>query len=347
MSTIVSVLGRVTQSLPNGGEIRPGQLKMAELVEKTVTTNGALLVEAGTGTGKSLAYLTPSVATETRTVVATATIALQSQLVDVDIPMIANALGKDIQVALLKGRRNYLCLQRLQELQRAKRSEQLDLLGGKNLYDDLSDIVEWAEETEVGDRDELDPSPSSELWSAVSVGSDECPGAARCPVGGECFSEKARQKAAIADVIVTNHHYYGLNLASGGALLPSHDAVIFDEAHQLPEVLGATCGTEVGGGRFRALSRRVRNVLTEESLSLDLDVVGGDLDAALRPFLGKAVTTSPEMVDALIKGRDKADRVLAALRKLKPSEGSDIAARIERTTLAATRLVNDIDTVLA
>lgn len=346
MSTINSLLGRVTQSLPNGGEERPGQAKMAELVDNAVSESAALLVEAGTGTGKSLAYLTPTVAARARTVVATATIALQSQLVDSDIPMIAASLNKDVSVALLKGRRNYLCLQRLQELTRAKRSEQLELLGGRNLYEDLSEISDWAEETTIGDRDELDPAPSSELWSAVSVGADECPGASRCPVGADCFSEKARQKAAAADVIVTNHHYYGLNLASGGALLPEHDVVVFDEAHQLPEVLGSTCGTEVGGGRFRALGRRVRNVLAEESLSLDLDVAAGDLDAALRPLVGTAIETSAETVDALIKGRDKADRCLAALRKLNPSEGSDIAARIERTTLASTRLINDIDTVL-
>ncbi|MEM9563194.1 MAG: ATP-dependent DNA helicase [Actinomycetota bacterium] len=337
---------KVTAALPGGGESRPGQLRMAELVAEAVSDREAVLVEAGTGTGKSLAYLVPVVASGRRAVVATATIALQSQLVESDVPLVAKALDRPVSVALLKGRRNYLCRQRLAELQRSKREEQLQLLGGRNPDNHLAEVVAWAAETVDGDREELDPSPPEDVWSAVSVGADECPGAARCPSGGECFSEQARQRAAAADVIVTNQHYYGLDLASSGALLPEHDVVVFDEAHQLPEVLGATCGTELGGGRIRGVARRVRAILTDEDLAADLDRSAVDLDELLRPLTGRAIDDLGPLVSAVVLARDRADKVIAALRKLEPSEGSDVAARIERTNLAATRLVADIDAVL-
>ena len=346
MTNAQELLGRVTQALPGGGEARPGQVEMAAKVVETLEDDSVLLVEAGTGTGKSLAYLTPIVSAERQSVVATATIALQSQLVESDLPLVAKALGREVTVALLKGRRNYLCRQRLVELERAKRDEQLQLLGGRNPDGHLETVIEWADTTVDGDREELDPAPPHEVWTAVSVGADECPGAARCPSGDECFSERARQRAMAADVIVTNHHYYGLNIAAGGVLLPEHEVVVFDEAHQLPEVFGATCGTELGGGRFRALSRRVRTVLTDEELPLHLDLSAGDVDELLRPLVGKALTDLADLVGAIVLGRDRAEKVIAALRQLDPGEGSDIAARIERTMLIASRLVNDIDSVL-
>lgn len=346
MTIVQDLLGRVTQALPGGGEARPGQVEMAAKVTETLANDGVLLVEAGTGTGKSLAYLTPIVSEGRQTVVATATIALQSQLVESDLPLIAKALGREVTVALLKGRRNYLCRQRLVELERAKRDEQLQLLGGRNPDRHLATVIEWADTTIDGDREELDPAPPHEVWTAVSVGADECPGAARCPSGDECFSERARQRAMAADVIVTNHHYYGLNIASGGVLLPEHEVVVFDEAHQLPEVLGATCGTELGGGRFRALSRRVRTVVTDDELPLNLDHTAGDVDELLRPLIGTALTDLADLVGAIVAGRDRAEKVISALRKLDPGEGSDIAARIERTMLIASRLINDIDAVL-
>ena len=346
MPSVEQLLNKVTEALPGGGENRTGQLDMAEAVAASLTEREALLVEAGTGTGKSLAYLTPIVAEGRSAVVATATIALQSQLVDSDVPRVAEGLGRPVTVALLKGRSNYLCRQRLEELTRSQRAEQLQLLGGRNPDHVLEEVLEWAESTEDGDREELDPSPSADVWGAVSVGADECPGAARCPSGDNCFAEQARQRAMAADVIVTNHHYYGLNIASDGVLLPEHDVVVFDEAHQLPEVLGATCGTELSGGRLRALGRRVAAVLTDEELPAGLDTSAADVEELLRPAVGNALDDLGDLVSALVTARDRADRVIAALRKLNPTEGSDIAARLERTQQAATRLVGDIDAVL-
>ena len=319
---------------------------MAESVADAVENKAALLVEAGTGTGKSLAYLTPAILAEKRTVVATATIALQSQLVANDIPRVAEGLGLDVSAAVLKGRRNYLCNQRLAEFDRSNHEEQLQLLRGRSAGDHLDEIREWASATESGDKEELDPAPPHDVWAAVSVGADECPGASRCPSGDDCFSERARLIARESDVIVTNHHYYGLDLASDGALLPDHDVVVFDEAHHLPEVIGATCGTDLSGGRVRTLARRTRSVLTDEELPLLLDRSAIDLDGQLASFVGSKLVMDPDLVAMLVAARDRADKVLGALRKVKAPEGSDAEAKTERALLAANNLVNDIDAVI-
>jgi ATP-dependent DNA helicase DinG len=336
----------VTQHLTDGGESRPGQLEMTEAVTKAVAEGSTLLVEAGTGTGKSLAYLTPIVASGARGVVATATIALQGQLIDHDLPQVARGLDREVTVALLKGRRNYVCNQRLAELERSDRSEQQELLGGRNPSAHLEAILDWAATTSTGDREELDPAPTTDVWQAVSVASDECPGAARCPSGEACFSERARNRAYEADVIVTNHHYYGLHLASEGTLLPEHDVVVFDEAHQLVDTFGATCGTEVSGRRFLSLARRLRGLLTDEEPAQRLERTAVEFDDELRTGRGRAVELSPTLIAQLVTGRDRVDAVIAALRKLKPSPGTDAEARVERTMVSSTKLVADIDAVI-
>ncbi len=346
MSSIQDPLGRVTQALPSGGEDRPGQRAMAESVTRAIDEGSTALIEAGTGTGKSLAYLTPVIAAGKRAIVATATIALQDQLVSNDVPLVADGLGADTTVALLKGRSNYLCKQRLVEFERASSQEQLELLRGSSPGLELAAVKTWAESTETGDKEELDPAPSFDVWRAVSVGADECPGASRCPSGAECFAERARSAAAEADVIVTNHHYYGLDLSSGGVLLPEHDAVIFDEAHHLPEVLAATCGTEIGGGRLRSFARRVRSTLTDDELPALLDRSAIDLDNLLRTGVGEGVELDADLVSALVSARDRVDKVLGALKKIETKDGTDAAAKIERATVTATGLVNDVDGII-
>jgi len=263
-----------------------------------------------------------------------------------DVPRISEGLELDVSAAVLKGRRNYLCNQRLAEFDRSNHEEQLQLLRGRAAGDHIEEIRDWAEHTTTGDREELDPAPPPDVWSAVSVGADECPGASRCPSGDDCFSERARLVAKESDVIVTNHHYYGLDIASGGALLPEHDVVVFDEAHHLPEVIGATCGTDLSGGRVRTLARRTRNVLTDEELPLLLDRSAIDLDQQLANMVGDTIGTEPDLVAMLIAARDRSDKVLNALRKVKAPEGSDAAAKTERALLAANNLVNDIDAII-
>lgn len=346
------LLGRVTHNLPGGGEERQGQVTMARRVAAAIDASPVekhrhVLIEAGTGTGKSLAYLVPIIASEKRAVIATATIALQGQLVIKDTPLVGTGLDRDVTAAVLKGRGNYLCRQRLVELERANHAEQLDLLAGANPGLHLEQIRSWADETVVGDREELDPAPPNDLWRAVSVGADECPGATRCPSGDSCFAEAARTKAMDADVIVTNHHYYGLNIASEGVLLPEHDIVVFDEAHHLPDVISSTCGNELSGGRFRTLSRRIRGVLTDDELPGLLDRSAIDLDNQLRSLVGETVRFDDDLVSLLVSARDRTDRAVAALRKVNPPDGSDTAAKVERAQMNATSVVNDIDAVMS
>jgi len=212
--------------------------------------------------------------------------------------------------------------------------------------DHIRQIRYWAATASTGDRGDVDPAPPADVWAAVSVGADECPGASRCPSGDNCFSERARLIAREADVIITNHHYYGLDIAAGGALLPEHEVVVFDEAHHLPEVIGATCGTELSGGRVRNLARRTRSVLTDEELPLLLDRSAIDLDNHLGTMTGSKLESGPDLVAMLIAARDRADKVLAALRKVKPPEGSDAEAKVERALLGANNLVNDIDAII-
>jgi len=371
MSRMKQLLADVTRSLPGGGEERPGQVAMAEAIHAAISKSPStstssptvvseadesdegdrdegrvVIVEAGTGTGKSLAYLTPIVESGQRAVVATATIALQGQLVDKDIPAVAEGLDRPVTAAVLKGRGNYLCVQQLKDLQEADRTQQLELLGGRDPDRRLAELLQWAASTETGDREELDDAPPYDVWRAVSVTGDECPGAGRCPSGDLCYSEAARQEAFAADIIVTNQHYYGLNISSGGALLGDHEIVVFDEAHQFPDILGATCGTELGGGRLRAMARRVRSILTDEALSDGLNRSADEFDSALTTMLGRSVEIDLDLTSIIVLARDRTERVLAELRKLDATEGSNVAARIERTTLVATRLVNDIDTLL-
>lgn len=343
------LLEQVTAGLPGGGEVRAGQRQMLEAVAAAIAGGRPAVVEAGTGTGKSLAYLVPAVASGRKVVVATATIALQDQLVRHDAPLVAAATDREVSVVLLKGRANYLCQQRLDELDRAGATEQQDLLGrAAGSRDELARLRRWAEGTDTGDREDLEDEPRPELWRAVSVGADECPGAAKCPAGERCFAERARRRAGEADIVVTNHHYYGLHVASGLTILPEHDVVVFDEAHHLAEVLGASCGVELSGGRFRALGRRVGSALAGSDLPGLLDRTGADLDAALADRAGSRLrgALGTDLVATLVTGRDRADQAIAALRKAKPPQGSDAAARVERAAVGALAVVDAVDAVL-
>jgi len=268
---------------------------MAEAVAEAFAAGSHVAVAAGTGTGKSLAYLVPAVNSHKRVVVATATKALQDQLANKDLPLVARGLARPVKWAVLKGRSNYLCRQRLNELERLGEQQRLDApfdAGGQVLSDDESldegdhktapdapsggsartlealrtgeqvrRLVAWAESTVSGDRAELEFEPSGRAWSSVSVTADECPGARRCPSGGQCFAEAARARAAAADIVVVNLHLLGAHLRCGGEVLPEHDALVIDEAHELEDVLASSLGVEVSPGRLRALASSARAAL--------------------------------------------------------------------------------------
>lgn len=248
-----------------GGADRPGQRRMANAVESALGSGRHLAVQAGTGTGKSLAYLVPAFRhaqeTDTCVIVSTATLALQRQLIERDLPRLADALEPGMErrptFAIMKGRSNYLCMNKIAQAQlepeleaaaedaaaasghtaeqaasetpaRSGNPQPITWLGKQ-----IATLHNWAQETETGDRDDLDTSVSDAAWRHVSVSSQECLGASRCPHGVECFAELARQEAREVDVVVTNHAMLAIDAISEIDTLPEHDCVIIDEAHEL------------------------------------------------------------------------------------------------------------------
>ena len=295
-----AALARVTAELANA-EDRAGQREMAELVADAIATKRHLVVQAGTGTGKTLAYLVPSIEADARIVVATATKALQDQLASKDLPFLAEHLGVDFDWAILKGRSNYVCLQRLREMSAGDQGQlELESMAVQTKVE-IKRLADWSGMTETGDVAELDWSPSDNAWRAVSVGSDECPGADRCPLGEPCFAEQARRRAAASDVIVVNTHLYGLNVASGGAILPEHDVVVFDEAHVLEDIMSDTVGVEIAPGRFTALAGIVRRILDDPQVVGAVAEVSEALRDAIAPHLGERLSTPlPDSVQEVL-----------------------------------------------
>lgn len=313
MTAAGDALAVATAGLPDA-EDRPGQREMAELVGTAIRRRRHLVVQAGTGTGKTLAYLVPAIAAEARVVVATATKALQDQLADKDLPFLDETLGIDFDWAVLKGRSNYLCLQRLREL--GSGAGQLELEGmAATTHAQLAKLAEWAGTTATGDIAELTWNPGDDAWRAVSVSSDECPGADRCPMGRECFAELARARAGEADVIVVNTHLYGLHVGSGGVILPPHDVVVFDEAHVLEDVMSDTVGGQLAPGRFVGLAGTVRRILEDPDLIAGTIALADTLRTALAPHAGSRLPTPyPEALqEALTTARVHLDRLGAAV----------------------------------
>jgi ATP-dependent DNA helicase DinG len=274
-----------------GGEERPGQVAMAEAVELAIETGEHLAVQAGTGTGKSLAYLVPAIrhamTAETTVVVATATIALQRQLIDRDLPRLAAALkpllGEEPQFAILKGRRNYLCLNRQRGGPPDDPQDALwdpaDTGPTSPLGLQVKRLHEWAEQTTTGDRDELVPGVPEAAWRQVSVSAQECIGAQRCPFGSRCFAERARGLAAKAHIVVTNHALLAIDATSDIDVLPEHDVVVIDEAHDLVDrVTSATTG-ELSGSAVEVAARRAAR-LTESAADTGPAVADGLRHAA-------------------------------------------------------------------
>jgi ATP-dependent DNA helicase DinG len=307
-----------------------------------------------------LAYLVPAILSGKRVVVATATKALQDQLATKDLPFLARHLGRSFRFAVLKGRSNYLCRQRAAEMSGG--GEQLGLeetpgWEGGSTSDSVSvasqarRLLSWGARSVSGDRAELDFEPSPRAWAMVSVGARECPGAHRCPSGEECFTEAARDQAAAADIVVVNTHLYGAHLASAGAVLPEHDVVVFDEAHEVEDVMIAAFGAEVAAGRFRALARLVRAVLSRDESMLADELAGAadGLDAALTPHVGRRLPpeSDPQLAGALEVAAARLSRVSSALRSGGGDGGGEsgpAAAARRRAVLAAGHLAGDVAT---
>lgn len=317
-----------------GGAARPGQQQMTEAIERSVASGEHLLVQAGTGTGKSLAYLAPALTVDGPVVVSTATLALQSQLVDHDLPRLADAveplLGRRPTYAVLKGRHHYLCLARLDSsteeepedtLFDAPRPGATKWLGeAGRLGKQMQRLRDWAEETVTGDRDELDPGVDDQVWRSVSMPARECVGATRCPFGQECFAEASRARAREADVVVTNHSLLAVDMLAGRHIVPPHKLLVVDEAHELADRVSSAAQAELVPELIDRSARRARPLLRPETaerlteagdaLAVGLaEAPAGRLTTGLPPALREACTLLDAATRAALEalGEVKAD----------------------------------------
>jgi ATP-dependent DNA helicase DinG len=338
----VDVFARLESVLPDY-EHRHEQLALAEAVEGALADDEHLLAQAGTGTGKSLGYLLPALTSGKRVVVATATKALQAQLLTKDVPVAAAALGRSVRVAVLKGRQNYLCRRRVETMAFGA----LPILerGDQDAYERL---LAWIDSTATGDRAELAEEPSAALWAELAVGPDRCLGR-RCSHLATCFAEAARQRAGQAELVIANHALYFADVAlrehgDGARVLPEHDAVIFDEAHRLEESAATWLGARITAAAVRRLAADGAQAATEADVRLPprtAERLESAVDALLRevapPQGRKRLRTVPKdpclglvdelerLSDALRGRRDEADAVAARARML----ASDVEACLE------------------
>ncbi|MCG8920073.1 ATP-dependent DNA helicase [Actinokineospora sp. PR83] len=333
-----------------GGAERPGQVKMAEAVQAAIRTGEHLAVQAGTGTGKSLAYLVPSIrhAVEkgSTVVISTATIALQRQLVDRDLPRLAKALAKPLKrtptFAILKGRRNYLCLHKLDGGPADDPDDQVlfDPFAISRLGREVTRLREWASDTELGDRDELVPGVSEQSWRQVSVSARECLGAARCPIGTDCFAEKARAEAGRADVVVTNHALLAIDALGTAQVLPEHDVVVVDEAHDLVDRVTSAATGELSAAAVSIAARRVGR-LVEEDIADRLAESGDGLAMLLEDVAVGRMDALPDPLRVTLTAlRDAAQHCVTAIGPEKRGNEPD-AVSARKQALAALEDVHD------
>ncbi len=248
--------GGILARSPLPYEYRPGQLEMAKAVERALSEHRHLIVEAGTGTGKTLAYLLPALRTGQRVIISTGTKALQDQLYFRDVPFLETLIG-ELRVCYMKGRANYLCRHKLVALQNQP------ILSGLEEIDQYKQIADWERTTETGDRAELSGMPeSSALWQKLDARSEACLGTT-CPDYNRCFITEMRRKALESDIIIVNHHLFFADLsvkqqatgAPDAGILPEAAAVVFDEAHELEDVASSYFGLSVSNIRFEELAR--------------------------------------------------------------------------------------------
>jgi ATP-dependent DNA helicase DinG len=343
------------------GTERPGQVEMADAIAECLESDHHLLVQAGTGTGKSLGYLAPVLLwlvrhPGKRIIVATATLALQSQLANNDIPAAVDAIelvtGRRPRHAILKGRTNYVCLLRARE---GTAQDQGALIPAGDLIDTLRSSPQskpdsalgaevlalraWAEEQAaqdgLADRDDA-PSHTERAWAQVSVPVRECLGAQRCPYGNECFVESSRDAARAADLVVTNHALLAINAMHGGTTLPEHAAVIIDEAHELVSRVTGAASAELSPQMVERAARRAMTFLEDEGDS-DLMESAKTLRIALDgAALERVEDPDSPFVTACVAVRDAARSAVSALT------GEDNQAPEKRQTAAAVKEVFDI-----
>lgn len=323
---------------------------MAEAVAAAVDDNSHLLVQAGTGTGKSLGYLVPALAHGERVVVATATLALQRQLVERDLPRTVDALHPLLrrrpQFAMLKGRSNYLCLHRLHEGVPQEEEEGLfdqfeAAAPSSKLGQDLLRLRDWSDETESGDRDDLTPGVSDRAWAQVSVSSRECLGAGKCAYGAECFAELARERAKLADVVVTNHALLAIDAIEGAPVLPQHEVLIVDEAHELVSRVTGVATGELTPGQVNRAVRRAAKLVNEKAADA-LQTASEGFERVMELALPGRLEEVPEDLGyALLALRDAARTVISALGTTRDKSVQDEDA-VRKQALASVETIHGV-----
>lgn len=345
-----------------GGAERPGQVRMAEAVAHSIRTGEHLAVQAGTGTGKSLAYLIPAirhaVAEGGTVVVSTATIALQRQLVDRDLPRLSKALkpllGREPTFAILKGRRNYLCLHRIHTgaPDEPEDAALFDPFAASAIGRQVKRLHEWSSDTETGDRDELVPGVGEQAWRQVSVSGRECLGVSRCPVGTDCFAERARADAGRADVVVTNHAMLAINALEGYQVLPEHDVVVVDEAHDLVDRVTSAATAEISGAGVATAARRCGRLIDQDVADRLAEAADGLTLMLTELPVGRMDDLPDPLRNTLRAVRDAARSCIVALGPERAAAKEDVAdatahklarAMLDDTHDTADRLLDAFD----
>ncbi|MBV8928748.1 MAG: ATP-dependent DNA helicase, partial [Mycobacteriaceae bacterium] len=344
---VIKLLATAVDAL--GGSERPGQIEMAEAVAHAFESGEHLAVQAGTGTGKSLAYLVPAIVRAVETgspvVVSTATIALQRQLVDRDLPRLVDSLTGSLprppRFAILKGRGNYLCLNKVHndptqdadgadESQNAAQNVLFEPTAVTAIGRDVRRLTAWSSSTDTGDRDELTPGVPDRSWSQVSVSARECLGVARCPFGAECFAEQARAEAGRADVVVTNHALLAIDAITDAAVLPEHDLMVIDEAHELVERVTAVATGELSATPLAVATRRIGRLLDPQLVQRFDEAATGLTMAIGDTAPGRVDHLDERLAVSLTTLRDAADAARKSIGSA-PSDSKAAAARAEAT----------------
>lgn len=319
-----------------GGARREGQVRMTNAVARALATHRHLAVQAGTGTGKSMAYLVPAIEhaqrTDSTVVVSTATIALQNQLVGRDLPRLVEALDGVVDrtpsFAIVKGRSNYVCLQRVGQAE-ADDAAQPSLDSGSpveltELGAHMQRVRDFAQDSDTGDRDDLAPGVPDTVWRAVSVTAKECIGASRCPFGADCFAEKARAEASDVDVVVTNHAMLAIDALADANILPEHDVVIVDEAHELDARITAVATTELSAQALVLAANRAAKLDPAAKAADDLKGLADELADMLQlEQQGRLLELTDHVQDTLVGVRDTVMRLRDKIRSGAAPDESD------------------------
>ncbi|PID98492.1 MAG: ATP-dependent helicase [Actinomycetales bacterium] len=342
------------------GEVRPGQQQMAKAISEAFEAEQHLLVQAGTGTGKSLGYLAPVMSLladgQHRVVIATATLALQQQLAEKDIPNAIAALesagGSAPKYSVLKGRSNYACLLKI----RSGSPEQDALFGGAELLESSSSAApesvlgaevvglrDWAQEqlktNQLADRDDA-PVHSAKAWAQVSVPVRECLGAAKCPFAGDCFVEKSREKARKSQLIITNHSLLAIDAMHGSTTLPEYDVAVIDEAHELAARITSADTKDLSYPALERLWRRAVEYLSDETALNFYDAIDGLRDGLDQADPGQITDSADPLMLTLSLLRDTSRTVISALSGGNDPDKAQVAAAVKEIFDISERMTN-------